>query len=346
MGTGNAGNIFQKSESHYKTKVLLLSLYTISIILVFIYLLIIIWPNYTQGENGEMILQDDFRLFGQQISSEQRYLLLVIMSSALGSCIHALTSWVSYVGNKTLVLSWAWWYIARPFIGVPLALLFYFVVRGGLLSTGTETSDVSAFGVAAIAGLVGMFSKQATDKLSEVFETLFRTKEGEGDDARKDKLGEAYSVSEKMIPVNKITAYIIPEGQEPEIIKIKELYALLNETVTRIPVFDHKLVLKFIIHQSFIFKFIFEKSKEASAMGSSINIENLTLGDFLNHPGMREIVSEAVAFISKDSVILNAKEAMESIVNCQDVFITETGSRDEPVIGWLTNSDIGRCLTS
>ena len=41
----------------------------------------------------------------------------------------------------------------------------------------------AAFGVAAIAGMTGMFSKQATDKLREVFETLFGVK-----DDRPDKL--------------------------------------------------------------------------------------------------------------------------------------------------------------
>jgi hypothetical protein len=33
-----------------------------------------------------------------------------------------------------------------------------------------------------------MFSKQATDKLSEVFGTLFQTKTGAGDEKRKDSL--------------------------------------------------------------------------------------------------------------------------------------------------------------
>ncbi len=35
--------------------------------------------------------------------------------------------------------------------------------------------DLSPNGVAAIAGPAGLFSKQATDKLREVFENLFKT---------------------------------------------------------------------------------------------------------------------------------------------------------------------------
>jgi len=75
------------------------------------------------------------------------------------------------------------------FIGVALALLFYFAVRGSLLSASgsAATQAVNPYGIAALAGLVGLFSKQATDKLREVFETAFRTAPGYGDDQRRDK---------------------------------------------------------------------------------------------------------------------------------------------------------------
>jgi len=48
-------------------------------------------------------------------------------------------------------------------------------VRGGLIGGSTGADALSPYGVAAIAGLAGLFSKQATDKLREVFENLFRT---------------------------------------------------------------------------------------------------------------------------------------------------------------------------
>jgi hypothetical protein len=72
-----------------------------------------------------------------------------------------------------------------------LALVFYFVVRGGFLTTSGGAKDINPYGIAALAGLVGMFSKQATDKLSEVFSTLFRAAKGEGDDKRAGSLSAA-----------------------------------------------------------------------------------------------------------------------------------------------------------
>lgn len=125
---------------------------------------------------------------------ETRLILLVLLAGAIGSYVHATASFVDYLGNRTFISSWGWWYLLRPFIGMMLALIFYFVFRGGFVTAGTNqggdiaASFINPFGVAALAGLVGMFSKVAADKLNEVFLTLFKPAKGEGDEKRGDKL--------------------------------------------------------------------------------------------------------------------------------------------------------------
>ncbi len=127
-------------------------------------------------------------------SLEERLLLLVIVAGALGSYIHSATSYVDYRGNRQFNPSWTLWYLARPLVGVCLALVVYFAVRGGLLllvvngSAATEAKNINPFGVAAVSGLTGMFSKQASDKLAEVFNTLFKS---QGDLQRRDSLTPA-----------------------------------------------------------------------------------------------------------------------------------------------------------
>jgi len=117
------------------------------------------------------------------VSYDHRLLLLVIVVGALGSYIHVASSFGDFVGNRTFTRSWVWWYLLRPYVGVPLAVLFYFVVRAGFLTAGASAGDVNRFGIAAVAGLVGMFSVTAADKLKELFDTLFKT-----DVKRKDSL--------------------------------------------------------------------------------------------------------------------------------------------------------------
>lgn len=125
---------------------------------------------------------------------ETRLILLVLLVGAIGSYVHSASSFVDYLGNRTFISSWGWWYLLRPFIGMMLALLFYFVFRGGFVTAGINqggdaaASFINPFGIAALAGLVGMFSKVAADKLNEVFVTLFRPARGEGDAKRGDKM--------------------------------------------------------------------------------------------------------------------------------------------------------------
>lgn len=133
-------------------------------------------------------------------SPEGALLLIVIVFGALGAFIHTVTSFADYVGNQRFEASWMWWYLLRPFIGTALALVFYVAIRGGFFAQEAQTSDVNPFGIAALAGLAGLFSKQATDKLREVFDTLFRTGEGGGDDQRRDPLTNPLPMLDRVEP--------------------------------------------------------------------------------------------------------------------------------------------------
>jgi hypothetical protein len=121
-------------------------------------------------------------------TSSVTLLLLVILMGALGSMVHSATSFADFVGNRRFFVSWIAWYLLRPVVGALLALLLYFAVRGGFFSASSQNDSVNPYGIAALAGLAGLFSKQATDKLREVFETLFKVSSTDGDAQRRDDL--------------------------------------------------------------------------------------------------------------------------------------------------------------
>jgi hypothetical protein len=116
---------------------------------------------------------------------EVNLLALVLLFGALGSFVHVTKSFASFAGNRCLIASWLWWYLLQPVVGMSLALLFYVMIRGGLFAPDSNAGAVSPYGVSGLSGLVGMFSKQATDKLGELFGTLFQTA---ADSQRSDKL--------------------------------------------------------------------------------------------------------------------------------------------------------------
>src|SRR5712691_6988483 len=119
------------------------------------------------------------------------------------------------------------------------------------------------------------------------------------------------------------------------------VFPLLQGPVTRVPVLAQNNVFLYIIHQSMLYKFIYDRTTQPPAEGApAFNPAQATLQHFLDHPGMRDLVSKSAAFVPEAASLADAKAAMEKVQDCQDVFVTSSGQADQPVLGWLTNSDI------
>lgn len=103
---------------------------------------------------------------------ETRLFIVVASAGGLGAVIHTLRSLYWYVGNRGLRRSWVLMYVVEPFAGASLALVVYFVLRGGLTTTLASSADINPYGVTALGALVGMFSRETAAKLRAVFATL------------------------------------------------------------------------------------------------------------------------------------------------------------------------------
>ena len=191
-------------------------LYLSLVVTLVIYLLVIgigaaliLMINFPNLEDGNVLFphldgdKPKFIPFGTIGSAASGLMMLAFLSGVAGSFLHAAQSLSSYIGNATLKLSWMVWYVLRPWIGGVLGLAIYFVFRAGLVGGGS-VANVNPYGVVAVGLLGGWFSKTTTDKLQEVFETLFKTDE---DKKRKDKLFESdrpqlYNIFPAPIPLS------------------------------------------------------------------------------------------------------------------------------------------------
>jgi hypothetical protein len=178
----------------------LLGTYMIVVASALAYALAALWPIVHGTDKKEWVQKVLFLGREYPMANETRLTLIVMVTGALGSFVHAATSFGTYVGNQRLYSTWTWWYVLRPFIGMGLALVFYFVIFGGMLSAGAGADAVNPFGIAAVAGMVGMFAKQATDKLNETFSTLFKTNPERGDGEREDKLSNKVAILKSISP--------------------------------------------------------------------------------------------------------------------------------------------------
>jgi len=145
----------------------LLALVILGLLVFAVYCLIAVWP-VKPGVTGPTVSH----VAGIQLSldQEQRLFVVVAVTGALGGLIHSARSLYAYVGNRILLRSWLLFYLSLPLIGAGLAVLFYLILRGGLV-TGTA-AQVNFFGFAAISALVGLFTPEAALKLQQIFTTL------------------------------------------------------------------------------------------------------------------------------------------------------------------------------
>jgi hypothetical protein len=84
-----------------------------------------------------------FKRFG--LSIEQQLIVLVTLGGALGAFIQIAGSFTYHFGRKQFEKSWVSWYFIRPFIGAALALGFYFLLRGGLITVNADGPIASQY---------------------------------------------------------------------------------------------------------------------------------------------------------------------------------------------------------
>jgi len=147
-----------------------MTVYLIILTILLLYAILQFWPPLPPAAKAQQVKFLYWRII---ISTELRLLAVVVFAGALGGQIHALRSFASYVGNRKLKVSWLVRYFLTPFVAASLSLVFYFVIRAGFFTANTTTQNMNVYGFAGLAGLVGLFSTMAVNKLRRMaFELL------------------------------------------------------------------------------------------------------------------------------------------------------------------------------
>jgi hypothetical protein len=163
---------------------LLTAVYLILLSIILVAAIVQCWPSSAASKgSADTLSQAKFLCWTFSISDEARLVLIVVLSGALGGQVRSLRSLAWYAGNKELKRSWLPQYFLMPFVGGTLALVSYFVIRGGFFSAGSTIQQTSVYGFAGLASIVGIASEPVALKLKKVAETLFE-KPGEGKDSK------------------------------------------------------------------------------------------------------------------------------------------------------------------
>ncbi len=151
----------------------ILGLYLVTLVVVLSYVLLRLWPSLAGDVKPVEGTASTVLIFGIPIVGSVQVIALAMVMGGLGSYLHVARSFIVYVGNGQLTGRWFWWYLLSPFLGMALAVIVSLVVQAGFLPVGGSGGRVNPYGIAAVSALVGMFAKPATEKLREVFDTMF-----------------------------------------------------------------------------------------------------------------------------------------------------------------------------
>ena len=118
-------------------------------------------------------------LLHKQETTHLYEMLLAISSAGAGSSVATIMAYLNHASRKgDFTYAFVPWYLMRPLLGGLLGLIFYFLMRGGLIALletpPQDGGNLDDLALAGISALVGLFSNEAYMKLQEVFSTLFK----------------------------------------------------------------------------------------------------------------------------------------------------------------------------
>jgi hypothetical protein len=81
-----------------------------------------------------------------------------------------------------------------------------------------------------------------------------------------------------------------------------------------------------------------------STSTAAVDPRTLTFADLKakGNDKVKAVLKDGIKFIGQDANLSDAKVLIKNFPACNDVFITQTGSPDEPVLGWITDKTISQ----
>jgi deoxyribose-phosphate aldolase len=92
-------------------------------------------------------------------------------------------------------------------------------------------------------------------------------------------------------------------------------------------------------------RFLSQVATNMVTVTSGHTIDKLTLKDLLVASPDAQLFKTSFGFVSVEATLADAKQVMDKIPKCNDVFVTATGKATEPLVGWITDNVISENAT-
>jgi TIR domain len=142
---------------------------------------------------------------------------------------------------------------------------------------------------------------------------------------------EAEAVTGRMLTLDQFYWRPVSDQMLSDTRLIELSQELKSQGKNRLPLLDQERRIKYVIHRGSIDEFIIANLSRAN---------QLSLRDLLNDPTMHAIVTQTWVVVGRHATIDEVRSLTRGDV--RDIFITATGSKEEPLEGWLTNVDLAQ----
>jgi hypothetical protein len=150
-------------------------------------------------------------------------------------------------------------------------------------------------------------------------------------------------VTTKMRPLANIRLLRITREQAGD----TKLSYLLDQfaNVERMVIVDRQNVMIYLVYRALADKFLsrFATPPSEALPAGVASAADLTLAHLLaENDDWKWMCTSCFGFVAASATMADAKAAMDAIDRCSDVFVTQNGRADEPLLGWITDNLINR----
>src|SRR5574338_1716959 len=140
-----------------------------------------------------------------------------------------------------------------------------------------------------------------------------------------------------MMKINEVTFFKMPPDKTEADITIRELIDNgfekdKSHPRQRLPILDSDGKGKYVLHRSTIDAFIAPKKRPPE-----VDESTLSLKDLLEDPKLKEYIVNSFLPLRPDATLADAKDLLDKNPQCLDILVTQDGTKNGIVAGWITN---------
>ena len=148
---------------------------------------------------------------------------------------------------------------------------------------------------------------------------------------------QAEAAGKAMMKINEVTTFKIPPDKTEADITIREL---INEGFEkdkshprqRLPILDAEGRGKYVLHRSTIDAFVAPKKRPPDVDESTLSIK-----DLLEDSKVKDYILNSFLPLGPEATLADAKDLLDKNPQCLDILVTQDGTKNGTVVGWITN---------